>query len=117
MTRNNYDTKKTRRSCEVLYIISGHFPARQITRPADYCIYGKKKKKKGVSTLPSLLDNRHLKSKENLYKKDTEYTNLKENQQLLFCKFKLLCMTKQYMVIVLFSIPWSKDYSTTPGPR
>ena len=48
------------------------------TRTADYPhqpIIADSKKK--VNRLPTLVDNPHLKSKENLYKKALEFTNLK----------------------------------------
>ena len=76
---------------------------RLLTRLADYLqrriiADGKKKKEKKVDKLPTLVDNVHLKSKGNLYKKN--FTNLKTNlYQLAFLQFKLLCVIKLYTII------------------
>ena len=72
-------------SSSCLYtVISGHLPAQQITHTGQLLHTAKKEKQ--FNRLSALVDNPHFKSKENLYKKVPEITNLEANLiSKLFC--------------------------------
>jgi len=62
-------------SSQLYTVISSRLPAQQITCTGRLLHMAKKK----FNRLPALVDNPHLKSKENLHNKAPEFTNLEAN--------------------------------------
>ena len=72
MIKNRYSLGLHVSTCGT--VILGSLPAQQITR-----IGGLLQRAKKVDWLPTLVDKVYLKSKENLYKKNIDFINLKTN--------------------------------------